>query len=111
MRIAPFCLTIALICYASASVRAVDGSSIAGPIGGTDIRSAMHPPPGLYGGLIGLWAGTTDFVDGDGRRVPALQDARLIGGIVAPFLYYVPAIQLLGGSLAFAGVVPFGDEC
>jgi hypothetical protein len=111
MRIAPRILAVALICGPATPLRAVEGSSLAGPIGGTDIRSALHPPPGFYGGLIGLGAVGTDFVDGNGQKIPALQDARLTGKIAAPFLYYVPDIQLLGGSVAIAGVVPYGAEC
>jgi hypothetical protein len=57
-------LTAAFICAACTPVLAVEGPSAAGPIGGTDIRSAVLPPPGLYGGVILLGAEAFDFVDG-----------------------------------------------
>jgi hypothetical protein len=37
---------------------AVEGPTVAGPIGGNDIRSAVLPPPGLYGGVVLLHAST-----------------------------------------------------
>ena len=58
-------LTAAFICAASAPVFAVEGPSAAGPLGGTDIRSALLPPPGLYGGVILVGGPAFDFVNGD----------------------------------------------
>ena len=41
-------LAAAVMACAAAPLHAAEGTSIAGPIGGTDIRSALLPPPGLY---------------------------------------------------------------
>ncbi len=88
--------------------RAVEGPTAAGPIGGTDVRSALLPPPGLYGGTIQLWAETIEFLGVNGKPIPALEDAHLTKVVAGPFLYYVPEMKVLGGSLAFGGIVPAG---
>lgn len=90
---------------------AIEGPTAAGPIGGTDIRSALIPPPGLYGGVAGQVAGTRDFVGPDGNTDPVLRTAALQAQTAGPFLYYVPQAQLLGGSIGFAGTLPFGHQC
>lgn len=84
---------------------------MAGPIGGTDIRSAIAPPPGLYGGVIGGAAGTLDFLDNEGDTNPLLRNAHLNKQLAGPFLYYVPDIKVLGGSIGFGGIVPGGNQC
>ena len=90
---------------------AVEGPTAAGPIGGTDIRSAMLPPPGVYGGVILLGASTLDFVDGHGETIPALRDAHLAKELAGPFLYYVPETKVLGGSIGFGAIIPAGNQC
>jgi hypothetical protein len=90
---------------------AIESPAAAGPIGGTDIRSAVLPPPGLYGGVIVFGAGTLDFVDGNGKTIPALRDAHLKKQLAGPFLYYVPKIKLLGGSIGIGGIFPAGNQC
>lgn len=90
---------------------AVEGPSAAGPIGGTDIRSAMLPPPGLYGGVAVLAAGTLDFVDGNGRTIPPLRNAHLSKQLTGTFLYYVPKLDVLGGSIGIGGLLPAGNQC
>jgi hypothetical protein len=90
---------------------AVEGPTVAGPIGGTDMRSAILPPPGLYGGTFGLGAEAYDFVDANGDTIPALRTANLHKEILGPFLYYVPKFTVFGGSVGFGGMVPFGNQC
>jgi hypothetical protein len=90
---------------------AVEGPTAAGPIGGTDIRSAVLPPPGLYGGVILLGTEAIDFVDGNGNTIPALKEAHLVKELAGPFLYYVPNIKVLGGSVGFGAIVPLGKQC
>jgi hypothetical protein len=63
---------------------AIEGPAAAGPIGGTDIRSAVIPPPGLYGGAIFFAAETFEFVDGKGETIPALRDAKLKSRLPRP---------------------------
>ena len=99
------------LCFACTPALAVEGPTAAGPIGGTDIRSAMLPPPGLYGGVILLGAGTLDFVDGDGDTIPALREAHLEKELAGPFLYYVPDIKVFGGSIGFGAIIPAGNQC
>jgi hypothetical protein len=104
-------LAAALICGTPAPASAVEGSTAAGPIGGTDVRSAILPPPGLYGGVLFLAAEAYDFVDATGHTIPALSEAHLQRHRTGPFLLYVPDIQVLGGSIDVAGIVPNGLEC
>jgi Putative MetA-pathway of phenol degradation len=48
---------------------AIEGNTAAGPIGGSDIRSAFLPPPGFYGGAFGLGSVVHDIKDGTGQTV------------------------------------------
>lgn len=101
----------AAICCASAPALAIEGSSTAGPIGGTDMRSSLPLPPGLYGGVVGLVAAAHQFNDGNGDLVPALSGLDLSRTRVGPFLVYVPDVKLLEGTIEVAGIVPAGTEC
>lgn len=105
-------LIVAIFMFgACAPAQCVEGPAAAGPIGGTDIRSAMLPPPGLYGGVFLLEAETVHFVDGNGKTIPALKDAHLSKQVAGPFLYYVPDMKLLGGSVGLGAMVPGGNQC
>jgi hypothetical protein len=104
-------LIFVFVVASSRLLLAVEGPTAAGPIGGTDIRSALLPPPGVYGGAIVLGAGTLNFVDGSGKTIPALKDARLTKEVGGPFVYYVPDVNVLGGSIAFGAIVPAGNIC
>jgi hypothetical protein len=110
MRILGAVLAAAVSC-ASAPSLAVEGSSAAGPIGGTDMRSSLPLPPGLYGGMIFLGAAANQFTDGTGHVIPALANLALQRGRVGPFLLYVPDLKVLGGTITAAGIVPGGIEC
>lgn len=106
------CLVVFVLCaVAGGPAAAVEGSSAAGPTGGNDIRSANLPPPGLYGGNILFGAVAHDFVDGDGKTIPALSEARLTRTRTAPFLVYVPDVEVFGGSVGIAAVLPMGEDC
>lgn len=104
------CLFAGMV-LAAAPARAVEGPTAAGPIGGTDVRSAMLPPPGLYIGSAALAAGTLDFVDGDGDTIPILRDAHLTKQMSGTFLYYVPKLDVLGGSIGIGGMLTAGNQC
>lgn len=106
-----FLLIIVFLARMSVSSQAVEGPTAAGPIGGTDMRSGMLPPPGLYYGTIQLVAGTIDFLDGRGKTAPGLEGAHLTKGVGGPFLYYVPDLKVLGGHVAIAGIVPAVHQC
>jgi hypothetical protein len=111
MRILRLLFGAAAICCAGTPSIAAEGSSVAGPIGGTDIRSAQLPPPGLYGGLILLYAQARQFFDGSGKVVPELSALDLTRKRAGPFLLYVPNVQVFGGSIGIGGIVPAGSEC
>jgi hypothetical protein len=104
-------LFVAFLCVSDTSVFALEGPTAAGPIGGYDIRSALLPPPGVYGGVILLDAEAFDFVDGNGKTIAALRDANLKKYLAGPFLYYVPNLKVLGGSLGVGAIVPMGAQC
>ena len=101
----------AVFCRLCAPSMAVEGSSAAGPIGGTDIRSAQLPPPGIYGGTIQLYAEAHQYFDGAGNLVPALSGLDLSRIRAGPFLLAVPDVQILGGSIGFFAITPAGIEC
>jgi hypothetical protein len=103
-------LLVAFTCVCAPAL-AAEGPTVAGPIGGTDLRSAVLPPPGLYGGIIVAGAATFDFVGGNGETILALREAHLAKELAGPFLYYVPDLKLLGGSIGFGGIVPVGNQC
>jgi hypothetical protein len=90
---------------------AVEGTTAAGPIGGTDIRSAMLPPPGLYGGIVGLVSPVKEVHDGRGQPVPGLDAVDLIARMTGPFFVYVPDVKLFDGSIGLIGVFPAGQLC
>jgi hypothetical protein len=104
-------VTVAAILSAGAPSLALEGSSAAGPIGGTDIRSAQLPPPGLYAGNIFLYAKADQFFDDNGNLVSALRALDLMRVRLAPFVLYVPDVDVFGGHIGFAAIVPFGPEC
>jgi hypothetical protein len=92
-------------------VLAGEGPTTAGPIGGTDIRAALIPAPGLYSGTIQATASTIEFLDGHGEPVRALRSGHVSKQAVGPFLYYVPDLNVLGGSVGLAGIIPFANAC
>jgi hypothetical protein len=103
-------LGVALLCSVP-SAFAVEGTTAAGPIGGTDIRSAQLPPPGLYAGIVGLVSPVKQVHDGSGQSVPGLDSVDLIAKVAGPFFVYVPNFRLLDGSVGLIGVFPVGQLC
>ena len=90
---------------------AIEGNTAAGPIGGSDIRSAFLPPPGFYGGAVALGSVVRDIKDGAGQTVPGLDAIHLTAKIAAPFFIYVPDVNFFEGSIGLFGVFPTGGEC
>ena len=103
-------VTTAALCGAN-PVHAIEGNTAAGPIGGTDIRSALLPPPGVYGGIIGLGSRVREIKDGNGDDVPGLNAIQLTALIAAPIFIYVPDAKILDGSIGVFGAFPGGKEC
>jgi len=90
---------------------AIEGNTAAGPIGGTDMRSAVLPPPGFYAGGIAVGSTVPDIKDGKGETVPGLDAIHLREKLAAPFFLYVPNASLFGGSIGLLGVFPAGEQC
>ena len=78
------------------------GAAGAGPLGGTDMRSALLPPPGLYGGIIEL---VSRIPIPRRRRPPApgLDAVDHGAKLAAPFLVYVPDFKLFDGLVGLTG--------
>lgn len=104
-------LALMFVLGASSQSNAVEGPTVAGPIGGTDMRAALLPPPGTYFGTLQLVAQTIDFLDKDGNTIPALRDARLTKEVGGPFVYFIPDTQILGGSVSIGALLPFSNTC
>jgi len=104
-------LVVAVVLWTVDPSLAIEGNTAAGPIGGTDIRSAMLPPPGFYAGAVGLVSSVHEIHDGQGNPVPGLDAVHLIGGIAGPFAVYVPDYKLFGGSIGLFGTAPIGQQC
>lgn len=90
---------------------AAEGSTAAGVAGGSDMRSAFLPPPGLYAGLVGARSESEDFYDGKGRRVPALDDLGFKGRQGAFAFLYVPELDVVGGRIGLLGSFSYAREC
>ncbi len=110
-RFAAAVMTVATLLGASQPTRALEGTTAAGPIGGTDIRSAILPPPGLYGGVAGLVTSVNEIRDGSGHPVAGLNAVDLFAKIGGPFFIYVPDVEVLGGKVGAVGVFPIGSIC
>jgi hypothetical protein len=112
-----FRTTLWLGLFLSASVcgshpsRAAEGATAAGPIGGSDIRSASLPPPGLYGGIIGASTSANELRDGSGQAIAALDAVNLKSNVGGLMFLYVPDIQILGGSVGLFGFALAGPVC
>jgi hypothetical protein len=108
---------LAVVCFAlwsvplSSPAGAVEGATAAGPIGGSDIRSAILPSPGLYGGVVALYNAVTGYNDGSGHAAPALDAFGLRNYAGGAFFLYVPDVRVLGGRIGFAGFEAAGQNC
>ena len=109
LRFATFAGLLSLVC--SAPSWAAEGTTAAGPIGGNDIRSAILPPPGLYGGMVGLDSSVHQINDGTGNPAPGLDAVNLNAAVAGAFFLYVPNVKVLDGSVAVYGLVTGGEEC
>lgn len=90
---------------------AAEGTTVAGPVGGTDIRSAFLPPPGLYGAIVSVGATAQQVRDGSGRPRAGLNAVAINAISAGSLLLYVPDIKLFGGSIGLLGVVGGGTIC
>jgi hypothetical protein len=99
------------LCELAPQAFATEGNTVAGPIGGTDMRSAMLPPPGLWGGGVYAYGSGRGFTDGNGDDIPQLSGLDLWRDTVGAFLIYVPPVQVFGGSIGLLGVASGGRAC
>jgi hypothetical protein len=90
---------------------AAEGSTVAGPIGGTDIRSAFLPGPGLYGALIFGGSSVYQLRDGSGAPRAGLDAVGLTSKSAGGAFLYVPNFRFFDGSVGFVGVAGFGSVC
>jgi hypothetical protein len=95
----------------ASSAWAAEGTTAAGPIGGTDIRSALLPPPGVYGGLVGLYSSVDEVKDGSGNPVAGLDAVDLNAKVAGAFLLYVPDFKPFGGTVGLLSFLTGGQEC
>ena len=84
---------------------------MAGPIGGTDMRSAFLPRPGLYGAIIGVGATSSRINDGSGQPRAGLNAVDIDTISAGAAFLYVPDFKLFDGSIGFFGTVGTGQIC
>jgi hypothetical protein len=102
-------ITIILF-FGVATAPAVEGTTAAGPVGGSDVRVALLPPPGFYAGAAFFAGNAPRFVDGSGHDIPGLTPHFTLKA-AAPFFLYVPDVKVFGGSIGVFGVLPYGANC
>lgn len=95
----------------AAPLWAAEGSTVAGPIGGTDVRSAFLPPSGLYGAAIFGGSAAYQLRDGSGAPRAGLDAVDLNSKSAGGVLLYVPNLKVFDGSVGFLGVAGFGAVC
>ena len=104
-------LGVCCVALGAAPSLAAEGSTVAGPIGGTDIRSAFLPTPGLYGAAILGGASAYQLRDGTGQTRPGLDAVGIDSKSAAGVLLYVPNFKLFDGSVGLLGVAGVGEVC
>ena len=106
-------LALGAFCFVSCAspLWAAEGSTVAGPIGGTDIRSAFLPSPGLYGAAVLGATSTYQLRDGSGAPRAGLNAVGLTSQSAAGVLLYVPDVKAFDGSFGLVGVAGVGTLC
>jgi len=102
---------LSVCCFSSVSAWAAEGFIAAGPVGGSDIRSALLPPPGLYGAIIGAYTTYNEVDDGSGRPIASLDAVHLDAVTAGGALLYVPNVQIFGGSIGLMGFANVAQDC
>lgn len=106
VRLATGALTL-LMGMSLGSAQAAETIAAAGPIGGSDVNSALLPPSGLWVTGLGLGVGFSDYYDDRGNELPA-HGADTLAGI--GLLYSYPG-QFMGGQLASSLFVGYERLC
>jgi hypothetical protein len=97
-----FALTVPVAANAANSVNP------AGPIGGSDIRSGLLPPPGFYIQGIGVVTPPAAVFNDDGSRNDDAKGKQILGGFAALYVYDE---EILGGHAATSLFVPYKRYC
>ena len=104
-------LPLCLLVSCTVTSWAAEGTTVAGPIGGTDIRSAFLPSPGTYGALITSAASAYQLRDGAGHPWAGLDAVGIYAKAAAAALLFVPNFKVFDGSIGFLGVAGAGSLC
>ena len=96
-----------LLTVLSAGAQAAEGIRPAGPIGGTDIKQALLPPPGLYGVGVGIYMDLPARFSTPNREL----DSSGSTGAAGVGLLYVYDGEVLGGSLASSVSASYERTC
>ncbi|MFT4014643.1 MAG: transporter [Paracoccus sp. (in: a-proteobacteria)] len=91
----------------SGPAQSAETIAAAGPIGGSDINSALLPPEGLWITGLGLGVGFSDYYDDKGDEMAAGGSDKLAG---VGLLYSYPG-QFMGGQLASSLFVGYERLC
>lgn len=95
-----------IIALGFAGAQAAEAIKPAGPIGGTDLRQAVLPPPGLYGIGVGLGLNLPKYWTEDDTL--GASGGVAIGGAG---LLYVYDTEFLGGSLSSSVFASYERSC
>lgn len=82
-----------------------------GPLGFSDIRAAMLPPPGLYGAVTYTHVRNRKLNDGNGKPVAFLNSLRSNTNAAALAFLYVPDLNIFGGSVGLTAAFSGGVIC
>ena len=101
---------MALLCGAPRAF-AVEGTTAAGPVGGSDVRVALLPPPGLYGGVAFFAGNAPRLVDGNGRDFPGLSPHFTVKASPRRSPCMSRTSKCSAARSRVFGVLPYGAEC
>lgn len=89
--------------------RASEAGFVAGPIGGSDIRQAIIPPPGGYFGLYGIGQQALDIVRQNGTALPSRPDGASLAAAIAFAHVFEP--EVFGGHVIAGAAAVGGKAC
>ncbi|WP_158244422.1 MULTISPECIES: transporter [unclassified Pseudomonas] len=104
-----YALCVALLAaqgFSSTYINAAENIKPAGPIGGTDIRQAILPPPGVYGVGIGVGLGFPEYWTED-EDLDAKGGSRIFG--VGGAIVY--DMEVFGGNIASTAFASYERTC
>jgi len=101
--------TLGIVMVFGLQANAAESIRLGGPIGGSDIRSALLPTPGFYAGVIGSELdGFALYGPGSQQQFPDFKSSGLLGGVGALYVYDV---DLFGGRIASGGFADIERDC